>query len=150
MDITVQRGLIEELTPPEKGGAVSCRMGPYRLKAPATLAQELAVGDEVMVAAQPMKDGVLHVLSIRNYTRHKSARVDITRDLMIFGAAAYVFILCGVFGVEGIGGALLAPVQEVVSAIGLVVAVWAIRRVIITARADRWLNYAQLAEESKA
>lgn len=147
MDIKLQRGLIQEVSTPDKDGAISCRMGPYRLKAPAVVAHSFSPGDEVMVAAQPMKDGVLHVLSVKNYSRGKTARVDITRDLMIFAAAAYVFVLCGIFGAEGIGGAVLAPVQDVASVIGLVISVWAMRRVIITTRADRWLNYAQLAEE---
>lgn len=149
MGIKIQRGLIEDLSQPGKDGSVTCRIGPYRLKAPRTLAQSFANGDEVMVAGRTMKDGVLRLLSVNNYSRGKKERVDITSDLMIFAVAAYVFVLCGVFGAEGIGGAFLAPVQDVASVVGLVVAAWAARRVIIIMRADKWLRYALLAEEPK-
>lgn len=148
MSIKLQRGRVGNITRSAKDRSVDCPIGNMQVTAHPNLAKAFASGDEVMVAGE-VKNDVLHAFALRNLTQDKSAQIDCTNYILILGMGGYVGILCGVFGLEAVGtGSLLGMVQDAASIAGLMVAGWAVHRLLLVIKANRWLKYAQIAEQA--
>lgn len=149
MWIKIQRGNVDQVSAPDKHGAVECRIGDQKIKVHRDLADRVVKGDDILVVGE-LKKGLLQAYAIKNFKQNKTAKLDVTGYVLFMGVGFYVAILCGVFGLEGIGGTQLEPVQDVASIIGWIVAIWMLRRVIHIVKSDTWIRDQAYIQSSKA
>ena len=149
MGIALQRGQIANVTKSDKDGSADCRVGDRQVRLHPTLAGIIAPGDNVVVAGEVDKHDVLQAYAMNNLGKGKTARVDSTFFILVMGVAGYVGIMCGVFGLEAIGtGSLVGEVQDAVSIAGLIVAGFALRRMVVMNRASNAIDYDQIIQNA--
>ena len=139
MGIKFERGNVGQVSVPDKHGAVECRIGDQNIKVHRDLADRVIKGDEILVVGE-LKKGILQAYAIKNINQNKTAKLDVTGYVLIMGVGFYLLIFFGVFGLEEIGGTQWESTQYILSIIGLIIAVWTLRRIIHIVKSDTWVR----------
>lgn len=136
------RGTVRNLTTLEKGGVVKCRLDGYNVLIPADLVSSMREGDEVEVAGT-MSKGTMHAMAVKNFKQDKTAQVDVTNYVLLIGVAGFIWLLCGVLGLRALGtGEILAEsIDDIVSIVGFITVMFAIRNLFLINKASNQLKY---------
>lgn len=124
MQIVLERGRVEALTGPDKQGAVSGRVGRRNVKIHGGIAKKVAQGDEILVGGT-MNNNVLEVVALKSYKQDKVdgsdvEQVDCTNANLLMGLGGLLFMLCGVFSLQGVMHPLVNTILGVISFAGFI------------------------------
>lgn len=142
MAIELERGKIQGLTPPDKHGAVTCRINGYNVNLPRDLADSVKEGDDVIVAGALRKD-VFHAMAVKDFSRDKAIGVDCTNYVLLMSVGFILFTLLGVFGLQriGTGEVYVETIDYLLSIAALIFAgvfLWHILQVVKATRRVRY------------
>ena len=126
MGVKIERGNIEELMPIDEKGEGGCRINDLHVKLPRDLADSINTGDDVVVAGI-LRDSVLHAMALKDLTQEKVRGVDCTYYILLTGTGWFLFIMFGVFALQGIAhgdSVYLEALNTVISFFGLLLALY--------------------------
>jgi len=134
MEIVLERGRVATLNGPDKQGAVSGRVGRRNVKIHGDIANKLSQGDDVLVGGT-MNNNVLEVVAMKSYKQDKVdgsdvEQVDCTNFILLMGLGGLLFMLCGVFSMQGVMYPWVNTNMGVISFAGFIGMFLALRRFV--------------------
>lgn len=135
------RGVVSDLTPPEKNGTAVCRVGERTVRLHRDLATGAKSGDDVLIGGE-LNGDVAFAYALKNFTRSKLSQVDYTFHVFGVGFAFMVIIFGFYFSGEKTPNGVIA--NEVLALVLLVGGFGGgylvIRRVSRIIKLTRWVE----------
>ncbi|MBK8162985.1 MAG: hypothetical protein IPK65_07535 [Gammaproteobacteria bacterium] len=148
MEMAIWRGIVEDLTTPDSGGAVECRLAQGKIKLHSDLTSNVGRGDKVLVAGN-IADGVLHAMAVHNLTRNRLTHIDPSNQVLLAGLWGFIGMMSAAFGWPMLGHlSALSVVLNVLAIVGIVGVIRSALHIIRVTLAANWIRYPDLAERS--
>lgn len=148
MEMAIWRGTIEDVTPPDSGGAVECRLAQGRINLHPDLTSNVGQGDKVLVAGNNA-DGVMHAMAVHNLTRNKLTQIDPSNQVLLAGLWGFIGMMSAAFGWPMLDHlSALSVVLNVLAIVGLIGVIRSALSIIRVTLAASWIRYPDLAERS--
>lgn len=140
MELKLVRGVVADLTPPEKNGCAVCRIGDRKIQLHRDLSTAAKVGDDVLVGGELRAD-VVHAVALNNFTRKKLSQVDFTFHVLGVGFVFMVVVFGFYFSGEQTPSGLIS--NQVLATVLLVGGFsggfMVVRRVLRIVKITRWV-----------
>ena len=150
MALELEHGEVQDIESLNKNGEARCRINNRHIKLHRDLSDSIKPGDDVWVAGATGKN-MFHALALKKSGEDKVYGIDCTNYILLLGAGFILFIMFGVFGLQESGDhILLKYLDELVSTVGLVVAIYFVRysyRVTSAVNRIRYANNTQIIGE---
>lgn len=136
MKLKLVRGVVADLTTPEKNESASGRVGERAIRLHRDLSNAAKNGDDVLIGGE-LHDEVVHVFALKNFSHKKMCKIDFT--FHILGAAlGGFFALVGLILTDSPTGGNTWPL--IMTTVGVAIVFVPLRRMLRIIKLNRWVD----------